>query len=209
MGDVYWGVHSPLVARISQKLGIKNAIETGTYYGVGTLQLAGLFQTVWTIENDTVLSGFAQKNYGHINNIKFLSGCSSELLGEILSKIDESILFFLDAHWFPSSYRANFKPQKQSAITEELKAIEKHLKEKKNSVIMIDDADMFLKGLPPDFNTLDFPRIGELMKLAKSSLGAEFVDVMDDVIIAGPKILSEILDVYEVDRCKAGAPYSK
>ncbi len=207
MGDVYWSVHAPLVARVSRQLGITTAIETGTYFGVGTLQLAGLFESVWTIENDPVLAEFFEKNYGHVKNVRMRLGQSANVLKEILPSLSREVLFFLDAHWFASSSRSSFLEGRQCPLLEELRAIRECLRWRRGSVIMVDDADMFLKSLQPPFNSEEFPRIGELMKEMKHSVDAEFVDVMDDVVIAGPRIVRQLLEEYETDRRTAGAPY--
>ena len=207
MGDVYWSIHAPLIARIAKELNIKTVIETGTHYGVGTLQLAALFDKVWTIENDPVLVNFFRKNYAQIKKIQMSQGSSPDILVKILPKIEGRVLFFLDAHWFPSSPRSSFHEGTQCPVMHELQTIHDFLNEKPNSVVMIDDAHMFLKSLPPSFNTHDFPRIGTLMQRIKESIDAEFVDVMDDVIIAGTNRLEGILEEYEADRKAAGAPY--
>lgn len=208
MGDVYWSVHAPLASRISKEYNIRYAIETGTFYGSGALQLAAMFEKVYTIESDPVLADFFIKNYGHISNIEINKGSSDIVLKRLLTGIDEPVLFFLDAHWFSTSPRSQFKDGSQCPITHELDAISQYLRRKDNSIIMIDDADMFLKSLPPEFNSIDFPSIGEILRYSKLALNTTYVDVMDDVIIAGPESLGSLLNNYELDRIKAGAPYA-
>lgn len=190
-------------------MNIEYAFESGTFYCTGTLQLAALFKKVWTVENDKLLVEFARKNYNNIDNIEFLYGDSSIQLSKILAIHEEPFLFFLDAHWFSTSPRKEFQVESQCPILNELESIKMHLKNKKQSVILIDDAAMFLKSLPPQFNSEDFPSIPVLTKKLQEAINAEFIDIIDDVIVAGSFILQDILKEYEKDKNIYGAPYMK
>jgi hypothetical protein len=75
------------------------AIETGTYYGDGALDLAKFFRTVHTIELSPKWHEFASRRLAEFKNVTCHLGDSAEVLARILPEINEPVLFYLDAHW--------------------------------------------------------------------------------------------------------------
>ena len=206
MGDIYWSLHLPLASHLVNCFNLTTAIETGTYFGSGTVHLASLCQQVYTIENDPQLYAFVNERYNQIENIDFRLGHSPSILRDLLPAIYTPTLFVLDAHWFPSSPRADFSSGSQCPILEELKAIEKHCLSKSSSVIMIDDADMFLGSLPTSFRQKDFPSIVKVIDSAMHALDEPSVEVIDDVIIIGPSKIKSVVEEYIIWKDKIGYP---
>ncbi|MEY9607050.1 hypothetical protein ABIF74_011803 [Bradyrhizobium japonicum] len=209
MGDVYWGLHAPLAA-CAARLGIRSAIESGSFYGLGALQLASLFSRVWSIERSQALHGHCQAHYSDIKNLTFLLGDSPDEIVRISNMLEEPIFFFLDAHWFPSTALSDLVRSSDCPLLSELEAIHQSAALHRGSVIVIDDADMFIGSLDPSqFRVSDFPSIAVILSVLKEKMGAEYVDVFDDVIIAGPKSFVPLVENYLRLRASCGAPSFK
>lgn len=117
------------------------AIETGTYKGNSTKTLAENFKQVFTIELGANLIEEAKKNCINFKNICFLNGDSSEVLKNLLPKISEKYLIFLDAHFSGGDTLKN--PSKSIELLDELDSI-KNYSSIKNNIIIIDDFNDYM-----------------------------------------------------------------
>jgi hypothetical protein len=203
MGDVFWGLHTPLAARLGQACDLHLAVETGSHFGFGALQLSAMFDRVWSIDADNELVDFVRDSY-QVENLRFLCGDSALQLAEVLRVLDQPTLFVLDAHWFPMSSRAQFVPDNRCPVIEELRVIHSRAEISDPSVIMIDDAQMFLGSLKQPWRRSDFPSIDVL--LDRLNEHHPYVTVTDDVIIAGPDAAREAVDAYLVWRDRLAFP---
>jgi hypothetical protein len=79
---------------------IKNFVETGTYKAETTLMAAKKFDNVYTTEIVPDLHNESKSKAisSNVKNITFLLGDSVELLKNIVPKVLEGAVFFLDAH---------------------------------------------------------------------------------------------------------------
>lgn len=79
---------------------IKNFVETGTYKAETTLMAAEKFKHVYTTEIVPALhnESKAKASSKGVKNVSFLLGDSVELLKEIVPKVLDGAVFFLDAH---------------------------------------------------------------------------------------------------------------
>lgn len=209
MGDVYWGLHLPLAAAV-RRSGITKAIETGSYFGAGALHLGALFENVWTIERNFELYDFCVEQYSELcANIAFVNGDSATELKRIATSVDGPFLYVLDAHWFPTDSLSDDGQLGQCPVIDELTQIAECGGCSNGSVVIIDDADMFLGSLPAPFRGREFPSIDELLIFLRTDLEAETVRVLDDVIVAGPSWLGESIEDYQRTARAVGGPASK
>jgi hypothetical protein len=134
-----------MIIKIAQKNGIRNFIETGTYIGETVKSVLPFFDNIYTIEINRKLYMYNKKKFRKNKNVKVILGNSYKRLQEILPKIDESSIFWLDAHY---SGGITSKSDEWTPIKKELKVILKFWK--KNSVVLIDDARLFCgkRGYP-------------------------------------------------------------
>ena len=86
--------------RAIKKYRIKTIVETGTFHGDTTKELAKMVDQVYTIEYKREFYDIAKKNLSASKNVKLLLGGSPEVMRKILPKIKTPVLFFLDAHWY-------------------------------------------------------------------------------------------------------------
>jgi hypothetical protein len=182
VGDVFWGLHSPIAAGLIRGQGIRQAFETGTHFGFGALQLAALVENVWSVEVDPELHRFCTATYGSVKSIEFLEGDSAEHLAEFAKTCVRPTLFVLDAHWFPMSPRSSYRPTDLCPVLAELNALHGlHPETLRASAVIVDDAQMFLGSLKRPFVRAALPSITEVLE----AVGALFdhVSVTDDIII--------------------------
>ena len=211
MGDVYWGVHLPLASLISRN-GVRFAVETGTFFGSGSVHLACLFERVWTIEKNPSLFKMCKSLYGHIDNIEFVNASAARGLEEILHSAPSPMLLFLDAHWFPNpalDESRSGSPILQCELLDEITVIARYQRANQGSIIIVDDADMFLGSLPPIFDDSQFPSISSIINALRDEFGADVVEVIDDVIFACSLENHPILDHYKEIRKNFGQPSYK
>ena len=106
------------------------------------------FDKIYSIELDPYLFKVSKKRFKSENHIEIIQGDSSEKLKEVVEKINQPTLFWLDGHW---SDGQTARGTKDTPIYEELETIfeSKDL----GHVIIIDDARCF--GSDPTYPTID------------------------------------------------------
>lgn len=128
-----------IVKQYASKYSIKNFIETGTYLGSMVDASRDIFDKIYTIELDKILYKRAKKKFAKLKHISVFLGDSSLVLPTILKKIENPVLFWLDAHY---SGGITTKGNLITPITEEVNSILRH--KVKNHIILIDDASLFI-----------------------------------------------------------------
>ena len=75
-------------------------IETGTYNGDGVeLALNNGYEEIISIEFDKKRYEYCKSKFKEYKNVKIIYGDSGLVLSDILKNINQSITFFLDAHY--------------------------------------------------------------------------------------------------------------
>jgi len=131
-------------------------IETGTWRGNTTFEVAPYFDRCFTIELDPNLFAKARERFKETPKVTVLHGSSVDVLPLILADLGQPGTFYLDAHYcgFDTA-----KGSKNTPILEELKIIFNH--RIKNHLIIIDDARAFV-GLG------DYPTIRKLGRFVRT-----------------------------------------
>ena len=84
--------------KLIEQFTIRTIVETGTYKGDTTIELASLAENVVTIEiNQSYFND--SSHLDKFTNVNRILGASETVLHNILSTLNRPILFFLDAHW--------------------------------------------------------------------------------------------------------------
>jgi len=160
----------------AKKFQLKTLVETGTYYGDMIEALKENFERIYTVELDEFLFKTAKKRFVKNNHIEVIHGDSGEKIKEIIQKINQPTLFWLDGHL---SGGETAQGKKDTPIYEELDVIFKS--KNLNHVIIIDDARCF-------GNESDYPTLDELKKFVFSKRDNLEIIVEFDSIRIIPKI---------------------
>lgn len=84
---------------LKQKLNLTKFLETGTYHGGTSKIISNYFDKIITIENDKSNYEIAKLNLNDTKNCDLYIGNSPEIMDKVIDVGDDSIFFFLDAHW--------------------------------------------------------------------------------------------------------------
>ncbi len=151
------------VRQYARQFKVQVLVETGTNFGQMIAATRDLFREVYSIELDDWRYELARKKFSG-PQVHPLLGDSGQVLPELIPKISEPCLFWLDGHDGDVS----------APIRVELEAILRH--PVREHVVLIDDARWFDgRG--------DYPTLEELCQwAAKRYPGGATVDVRDDII---------------------------
>lgn len=187
MGDITHGIIKEVALLLKKSYGLSVFVETGTFLGETTAWASKNFSKVYTVEIlERYIKGAKSSNCFGLGNIEFFHGESSKLIPEILSKITEPALFWLDAHWGGDLHYK--KPEEECPLMGELEAIRNH--SITHSVLMIDDARLFVYPPPKPLTPEKWPSFGEILSTLSQMKYVPMV--VDDVIICLPRgILNE------------------
>ena len=123
-------------------------IETGTYLGDTVHALRRRFREIHSIELDLTLCEAARRRFAGVRSVTIHQGDSATVLPELLSRLAEPALFWLDGHF---SGGVTARGQRDTPIQDELRCILRHPVE--GHVVLIDDARLF--GTDGGYPTLD------------------------------------------------------
>lgn len=165
-----YGKQQTVIQYIKQ-FGIRTFIETGTYKGKMVYAVLPFVEKIYSVELDPVHFFRAQKRFAGYSNVHIIQGQSGEILPEIISKINEPCLFWLDAHYSGGSTARG--PQ-DSPIIQEMGCIIKHPLANKH-VILIDDARCFA-------GKDGYPDMAEFRRYVLDSCKGFHFDVENDII---------------------------
>ena len=181
MGAIFPSIDVELVRCLKRALPLAMFVESGTFQGDTAELCAPSFERVYTIEVSADLHARAARRLGHRGNVVCLAGDSASVLRELKSSLaDRSVLYWLDAHGRgqETAGRANECP-----LLSELDAIAP-LNER--SVVLIDDARMFLAPPPTPHEASRWPLLDEVVERLHKVAGRHRLWVINDVIIYAP-----------------------
>lgn len=177
MGIINFGIPLAHAAHLKNQLGLKVAVEGGTYKGGTAKKLSALFDKVYTIEMSKRLHEEAKEALESYANVNCIHGHTVEHLDYLLIQ-NNNLLFWLDAHW---SGGATYGELDECPLVEELRII---FKNKKNYVVLIDDARLFTAPPPKPHNLNVWPTISDICSIIPDYMEC---NIWDDVIYITPK----------------------
>ena len=197
MGSVWSGVPIALAESLCKALELEGAIETGTYLGESTRQLAEIFRQVQTIELSPTL--YEQAKQQAPTNIAFHLGSSAEILGQVIANAAGPQLFWLDGHWSGDSTAG---VDDECPVLEEIGAIDASA-HGAESAVLIDDARLFLVPPPPPHKREQWPTFMEVADLLRLQ-HPRYVTVVEDVIVAVPPNARRLVEDYAMRKTADG-----
>ena len=189
MGAVRSGVPITLALKLRDALGLKAAVETGTFYGSSAAGLADHFEQVWTIELSDRLWEEAKARHSARANIVFLHGGSEDVLPTL--DTGGPALYWLDGHW---SVGETAGESNQCPVLDEIRAIDNSAWAA-GSAILIDDARLFLAPPEAPLDRTQWPTLMEVVDLLRASTD-RYVTLLEDVIVAVPQETRRLVEDY-------------
>ena len=157
-----------LILRYQKKYGFKTLVETGTFEGNMINATKGVFREVYSIEMVDEFYKNAVERFKDDANVHLLNGNSGDLISRVLSKISDSVLFWLDAH-----------DGLQSPVMKELQVIFSFCYD--DHLILIDDMRNF------DHRS-GYPNIKSIEDFVKGKWPCCRIEICDDIMRIGNAI---------------------
>jgi hypothetical protein len=132
----------------AERYGLRVLVETGTHRGDMVEGMKGRFDQIFTIELSDRLYRLCKERFQRAKHIHVIHGDSGEMLEELVPRLHQPTLFWLDGHYSGSK---TAKGSKETPIAEELRHI--MLGMKPSFVVIVDDARCF--GNDPSYPTFD------------------------------------------------------
>jgi hypothetical protein len=134
-------------------------VETGTHYGNTVINMSKSFNEIHTIELSESFYLRAKNKFINDKNINLYLGDSSQVLPEIIKKIHNRTIFFLDGHY---SSGDTAQGDKDCPLIEELKSIYDYFLYE--SIIIIDDFRLFGTNLNEDWTDITEEKVISTLK---------------------------------------------
>lgn len=146
-------------------------IETGTFHGDTLAEVRNMFDELHSVELDDALYEQATRRFANDSGIRLWHGDSAGVLPEVLARVDQPAVFWLDGHY---SGPGTAKGALDTPIRRELDDIGRHPRSASHLVI-IDDARLF-------DGTNGYPTLDELRSHA-ATLGFIHMQIEHDLIL--------------------------
>jgi hypothetical protein len=176
-------IKEQIVIAYAKTFGTRILIETGTYLGDMLGVVRPHFDRLISIELSEELAAKARMRFKSYPKIQIVQGDSGEKLHEVLSPIQQKVVFWLDGH-YSGGFTA--RADRDTPVVNELRTIASHAV--KDHVILIDDARLFN-------GTDDYPTMDELTALIHSFWPDYEVSVRNDAIRAHPRTQRRLPEV--------------
>lgn len=182
-------VPGKLAAELRDALGLRRAVETGTFRGDGARTLATLFGEVVTIELSEQLSAEASVALADEPTVRVLHGNSADLLDDLVDS-GKPTFFWLDGHW---SGGETVGSEAQCPVLAELAAISVG---HPDDCVLIDDARFFAASPPAPFDPSQWPTLTNLLDTVRDGWPAHHVTLVKDVVVAVPSRAKSLVDAF-------------
>ena len=155
-------------------------VETGTFQGDMIAAMRDKFDRIYSIELSNELYEKAKERFKSDQHIQLIQGDSGKALEDLMGKINEPALFWLDAHY---SSGITAKGEEDTPIYNELRHI--FNAQDLEHIIIIDDARLF--GTDAAYPTID-----ELKKFILSRKRDVNITINDDMVKVVPNAYSSV-----------------
>ena len=192
MGAVDFSIDAGLVAVFKTRLPLQVFVETGTFEGESIRRVRPQFDEIHSVESSTEYYTQGVSRFRDDPKIFLYLGHSPDVLRQLAPSLrNKSVLYWLDAHWCVADHAAG--DSSQCPLLDELGAISR-LNEQ--SVILIDDARLFLCPPPRPHEVSQWPSFDSILKCLRGMSPAHEVMVLNDVLVCYPAGVREALTHY-------------
>jgi hypothetical protein len=187
-----------LAVELQRALGLRRAVETGTYLGDGARRLADIFPRVVTIELSDELYEKARSSLRDQPSIEALHGDSRVLLPGLVDP-EVATLFFLDGHWSGGHTAGQAS---ECPVLEELAMLRGG---NPNDCLLIDDARLFTAAPPPPHDPTHWPTLVDVFDAVRAAWPEHHVTLLADQVIGVPPAARPAVDRFGQDLTRAEA----
>ena len=184
MGAVNFSLDVQLVSAFKKALSLPIFFETGTFKGDTVNALLPYFDRLITAELSEPLWEEAANRFAGKKKVELYLGSSPDIIAKLTPALkNSSVLYWLDAHWCVADNTSGEKSQ--CPLLEEILAIGQL---NDQSIILIDDARLFLASPPEPHETSHWPSFDSIISALRQSNSQHELSVVNDVIIFAPKL---------------------
>ncbi|MCX6135485.1 MAG: hypothetical protein NTU47_16895 [Ignavibacteriales bacterium] len=189
MGAVHFSVDVGLIAALKKILPLDVFVETGTFEGDTIELVLPLFSAVHSVELSEDYYRQVMLRFGKNPKLTLHLGHSADILKKLSPELERaSALIWLDAHWCVADKTAG--GTSQCPLLDELDAIGSL---GPDSVVLIDDARLFLCPPPYPHEVSHWPRFQKVIEKVFSLSKSHEIAIANDVIMFFPsKVRSEV-----------------
>lgn len=192
MGAFTFSISRSLVAQLKSALPLRVFVETGTFEGDAIATVRDLFDEVHSIELSNTYYEQARSRFAADAAVHLYHGNSPDVVRHLRSRFaNASTLFWLDAHWCVADETAG--ETSQCPLLEELDSIGKVNGE---SVILIDDARLFLTTPSRPYEATAWPRLQQVIDSLASLGSSHEIMVINDVMVYFPSSIIDSVSSY-------------
>lgn len=192
MGAVNFSIDLGLVNELKKVLPLEVFVETGTFRGDTVELVKNAFRQIHTVELSPEYYEVARARFDGQPHIHIVQGDSAIELAKIAPQLyNRSVLYFLDAHWCVAANTAG--ESSQCPLLDEIRAIGRLNAE---SLVVIDDARLFLAPPPAPHEISQWPNLNDVLDSLRHLSDAHRVVVLNDNIIFFPHSVSSIVASY-------------
>ena len=186
MGAIHFSIDRELLAFFKHALPLERFVETGTFRGDSLETARSLFRECHSVEMSPALHAAARTRFATEPGVQLHFGDSPGFLRAHHAEFSGTpTLFWLDAHWCVAGDTAG--EQSQSPLLAELRALQPLHPQ---SVVLIDDARLYLAAPPKPHRLADWPDLADVLTAWS---GPHRLMVLNDVLIFYPAVLRERL----------------
>jgi hypothetical protein len=189
MGAISFSIDEKLVALFCEALPLKVFVETGTFKGESLQVARRFFSECHTVELSPEYHAAAVKRFAGQPGVQVHLGESPAYLRSHAEQFAaQPVLFWLDAHWCVAENTAG--ENSQSPLLGELAAVGKLHPQ---SVVMIDDARLYLCCPPAPHRVSDWPDLQAVLEVLLPLSASHRLIVLNDVFIFYPAALQSVM----------------
>ena len=183
MGAISFTLDPDLLHELKRHLPLTLFVESGTFRGESLTLVQPSFDQCISVELSREYYEAARERFAHTPNVRLLHSDSTQALGQIRDNYDhQSTLFWLDAHWCATEGTAA-DSLSQCPLLAELRAIGSL---RADSVILIDDARLFLSPPPKPHEISAWPNLDEILHQLRQLSDQHSIVCFNDVLIFFP-----------------------
>ncbi len=192
MGAVTFSINPKLVETLCAHLPLSTFVETGTFKGDTIDIVKSYFKYIYSIELSPEYYEQAKEKFEEDIAVTILQGDSAEVIKNIMPKVQEqATLYWLDAHWCVATNTAG--EQSQCPLLAEIQAI-KQLNA--NSIIVIDDARLFLTTPPKPHEITHWPSFDAVINALRQLSATHHLMVLNDCILFYPHQIALVIQAF-------------